>query len=309
MLVFTYPQYRSLAKSLRPDLAIYYNFDDYRDNWPRWAAQMPEWELEAVALSGLTVCIARVRTAALKRSAPASAKDIVHMSLGTTASLMAGADGPSPTPLPDRLSGFRRPIAGHIGALNRRFDFQFLSAVSERLPEVTFVLGGREPSRTDGDSHWAIGLDAARRRSNVQFIGWVEHAELGPYLSACDVLFMCYTRCNFNTNANPAKLWDYMGSGRPIVGNENNPETLEWGHVVGIGGHAGTFAERLKEAIWSDSLEARKRRLDLANSMSWRALGARMREIILDRLGSSEDRTPERCVPAAPVSREPGTTP
>jgi hypothetical protein len=38
-------------------------------------------------------------------------------------------------------------------------------------------------------------------------------------LNSFDVLLMSYSECNFNTNACPAKLWDYLGTLLPIVAN------------------------------------------------------------------------------------------
>ena len=47
-LVIVYPQYRSLIRDLRPRLSIYYNLDDYSDNWPKRAGALAQWEIDTV---------------------------------------------------------------------------------------------------------------------------------------------------------------------------------------------------------------------------------------------------------------------
>jgi len=278
VLVITYPQYRSLVRRLRPALSIYYNLDDYSDNWPSRAKAIAEWEHETVSDTDLTICIAQRRQEELRKRVAEKAGFIFHLPLGCTPQFMSGAS--SRPEIPSVLQKISRPIAGYIGALNSRFDFEFLSEVAERSPAVSFVLGGKMPSREQGSASWWLGCERAGSLANVHFIGWVEHDELGEYLNAFDLLLMCYSDCRFNRNASPAKLWDYLGTGLPIVANDRNPETLLWREVIQIGENPEIFARRLREALTIESAALRERRLEIARAHTWEVLSRRWERII-----------------------------
>lgn len=277
-LVLTYPQYRRLIPALKPTRSVYYNLDDYRDNWPAHGADVPRWEAELVELADLTVCIADYRANLLRRNHLTRAARIHHLPLGCTPEFMASnADEPNP-PRPPKLSSLHGPVVGHIGALNRRFDYAFLAEVAVRLPGINFVLGGRV--QEDGDDAWATGLRRARQTTNIHFIGWVAHDELGNYLKSFDALFMCYSACDFNLNACPAKLWDYFGTGKPIVANDNNPETLLWRDAIGIGATPEEFAAAVREALSEVGDVSRERRLTIAREHTWESLSNRLARIL-----------------------------
>lgn len=279
-LVLTYPQYRSLIPALKPARVVYYNFDDYRDNWPGHEADVPEWERELVQQADVTICIADYRARWLREQHPAKAAKIFHLPIGCTPEFMAADADEAKPARPDKLAHLTGPVVGHIGALNWRFDYAFLAEVAAKLPLVNFVLGGKPPGESDGDTAWATGLRAARACRNVHFIGWVAHGELGQYLKSFDALFMCYSDCNFNRNACPAKLWDYLGTGKPIVANANNPETLLWRDVVRIAGTPVQFAAALAGAMENDPQSVRAQRLEVAREHMWEKLGLRLETIL-----------------------------
>lgn len=278
ILVITYPQYRSLVRMLRPAKSIYYNLDDYSDNWPSRVKAMVEWERETVRITDLTICIAQHRQEELRKRAPENGARILHLPLGCTPQFMSDASAKREIPI--ALQKVRRPLAGYIGALNSRFDFEFLCEVAERLPDVNFVLGGKVPSREQGSASWWSGCERARGLANVHFIGWVEHDRLGDYLNSFDLLLMCYSDCRFNRNASPAKLWDYLGTGLPVVANDRNPETLLWREVIHIGEDPEMFARKLRDGLTGESAALRERRLAFARAHTWEELSKRLEQLV-----------------------------
>lgn len=277
VLVITYPQYRRLIPALQPALSVYYNLDDYRDNWPGRENEIPSWERELVELANNVVCISNHRASALRQQYPAKADHIHHIPIGCTPEFMTDSVR---SPSPSTLAALPRPLVGYIGALNWRFDYVLLAAVAQQLPDVTFALGGTPPAETDGDSVWGEGLQRVRSLPNVHFLGWIDHTRLGEFLNGFDALFMSYSRCNFNTNACPAKLWDFLGTGKPIVANDANPETLLWREVIRIGETATAFAEKLRMALLHEPDGLRQRRLAIAQEHTWERLSDRMEEVL-----------------------------
>lgn len=287
-LVLTFPQYRSLFTAVKPARSVYYCYDDYRDNWPRHRTRVPQWEAQLVEAADLTVCVAAHRMNLLREQHPAKRDCIHHIPNGCTPEFMASSeargqktdDGIERSPSSVlRPPSARSPRAGYIGALNYRFDFALLADVAARLPDVTFALGGRV--QEDGDAAWRAGLARARQLPNVKFLGWVEHATLGEHLAGFDVLLMPYAHCNFNTNACPMKLWDYLGTGKPIVANDANPETLQWSEVVRVGASAEAFALAVRAALAEQGGALRERRLEIAREHTWGKLSGRLERILL----------------------------
>jgi glycosyltransferase involved in cell wall biosynthesis len=289
-LVLTYPQYRRLIPALQPALSVYYNLDDYRDNWPGREHAVSSWERELVKLADNVVCISNHRASALRQQHPAKAGHIHHIPIGCTPEFLAGSaeiakllEKPkirNTETQPPELRSLQAPVAGYIGALNWRFDYVLLADVAQQLPDVTFALGGKIPGKSDGNSAWREGLERARNLSNVHFLGWIDHARLGEFLNSFDLLFMMYSRCNFNTNACPAKLWDSLGTGKPIVANDANPETLLWREVIHIGETAAAFAEKLRLVLRGEPAGLRQHRLAIAQEHTWERLSHRMEEVL-----------------------------
>jgi len=284
VLVFTYPQYRSMLSIVQPELSIYYNLDNYADNWPRHAKVLSQWEEETVRRVDATVCIAQYRQQFLQRRVPEKAQKISHLPLGTTPDFMANSRLQHTQTVPDALKAIAHPRVGYIGALNRRFDYAFLVEVAQIQPEVQFILGGSVPTSRDGDPKWSAGFLQAKNLANVHFIGWVDHLELGGWLNAFDALFMCYSQCRFNMNASPAKLWDYLGTGLPIIASENNPETLLWRDFIYLGSTPSAFAAHISKALTENDPSSRKRRLDIAAAHTWDALAQRFQALVSESL-------------------------
>jgi glycosyltransferase involved in cell wall biosynthesis len=115
-----------------------------------------------------------------------------------------------------------RQLVVHAGHLYEGRGAELLLACAAALPEVDFLFVGGRP-----DDVARVKADAARAGlANVQLTGHRPVSEVPCYLFAADVLAMPYTS---NTRvsdgklktiewASPMKLFEYMASGRPIVG-------------------------------------------------------------------------------------------
>jgi hypothetical protein len=77
------------------------------------------------------------------------------------------------------------------------------------------------------------------------------------------------------------KLWDYLGTGKPIVANDANPETLLWRRVVRIGATPAQFAEKLQEALHETDGALREERLDVARANTWEKLSEKLERIVV----------------------------
>lgn len=277
ILAVTFPEYADLWDDLSAARCLYYNYDDYAAHWPHRAATIRILEDRAVARADVTVCISDHRARTLGARVPGRPDAVRHVPIGVTPAFMADAVAGAGEPA--ALAAIPRPRAGYVGTLTYRFDFPFLVEVAAARPEVSFVLGGRPPAPADGGEAWWRSVERARALPNVHLIGWVDHASLGQHLAAMDVLLMPYARCAFNDSACPAKLWDYLGTGLPVVANASNPETLLWREVVAVGDTPAAFAARLDEALAEAALGTpgrREARLAVARGHTWDRLAGRL---------------------------------
>ncbi|UZQ55314.1 glycosyltransferase [Trichothermofontia sichuanensis B231] len=281
IFVFSYPYYYTLIKTLNGK-SIYYNIDDYRDYWPGRETLTSKIEYQAVVQADLTLCVAAQRAQYLRQTCPQQAARIVHLPHGCSPNFMVNEVLIEPKSLPVTIQNCPRPIAGYIGTLGYRFDFTYFIQVAQALPHVTFVLGGTLPRPADGSVEWWQSVETAYQLANVHYLGYVPHAQLGEYLQAFDVLFMCYSDCNFNRNACPTKLWDYMGTSRPIVANNVVPEVNLWASVLYLASNPSDFAHKLQQALINPGWQASER-LAIAKRHTWDQQARKLYTLLLER--------------------------
>lgn len=278
---YCYPWYASLAKKLKGK-SLYYSIDDYHDYWPGKGAKTNRLEEVAVRSADGVVCVSKFRQELFQRMRPKQPERILHLPHGCSTKFMVDQVLREPLPLAGAVKPFARPVCGYIGALNNRFDFAFLAKVARLMPDVQFVLGGSEPKESEGSEEWFTGVNAARQTTNVHFLGRVPHDQVGFTLQSFDVLLMAYSRCDFNTSACPMKLWDYMGTGRPVVANEAVPEVLLWKSVIRIGRTPAEYAQEIRQSLAFPLWEA-ERRLEIARENTWENQGRKLVQFLRDQ--------------------------
>ena len=106
-------------------------------------------------------------------------------------------------------------------------NLRFLVAVANRLKADGFevhVVGGNPEVLRQAQA-------AARGADNLRFHGFVPPSALGLYLSATDYLFCSYPDDQANIEqATPAKYFDYMHAGRPVLCSNNTAIREIWKH-------------------------------------------------------------------------------
>jgi glycosyltransferase involved in cell wall biosynthesis len=116
-----------------------------------------------------------------------------------------------------------RFIAGYSGHLYIGRGTAFLLELAARLPEVTFLIVGGEPSDVFDLQKRAQN----RGLENVILTGFVPNADLPRYQAACDVLLMPYQQRvaassggDISRYLSPMKLFEYMASNRAIISSD-----------------------------------------------------------------------------------------
>ncbi|MDP3989546.1 MAG: glycosyltransferase family 4 protein [bacterium] len=134
-----------------------------------------------------------------------------------------GANPPTshatPTNWPGRTAHLQIGMVGH---LYKGRGVEIIAEIAKALPDVdVHFIGGTEKDI----AHWKQELTLP----NVFFHGFIEPAELSPYINALDVCLMPYQRTvsihgrdtlNTSDYMSPLKLFQYMAHGKAIVASD-----------------------------------------------------------------------------------------
>ena len=162
--------------------------------------------------------------------------------------------------VPADIADIGKPVVGYFGALDgHKLDTDFLEAVADRLPDMTFVFIGK-PSLD------CSGLSA---RKNVRMLGQKAYEEIPHYGKCFDVAILPWRVNKWTEAANPIKLKEYLALGKPIVSTPSFTELQDYRDVVYDASTPEDFAECIKKAYSEDSPDRiKKRRARVARS-SW----------------------------------------
>lgn len=165
------------------------------------------------------------------------------------------------------------PPAGRLtllyyGHLHRQhLDFALIDAVARARPGWRIVLVG--PVRTPHAFP-----------SNVELPGQQPHTELRRFAGEADVLLLPYVLNAYTRAVMPAKIYEYLATGRPIVAAPL-PEL-----TAGLAAHmyfaSGTdeWIRAIESAVGTDNETARRARIALARANSWDARFAELQALL-----------------------------
>jgi hypothetical protein len=105
---------------------------------------------------------------------------------------------------------------------------------------------------------------------------------VGEYLQSFDVLLMPYSQCEFNLNACPMKLWDYMSISLPIVANNVIPEVNQWSHLVLISTDPAHFAANVRFALANPNWKSPER-LATARAHTWQKQAQKLHHLLEEK--------------------------
>lgn len=108
---------------------------------------------------------------------------------------------------PASVAALPHPRLCFFGGLDERVDLELLDRLVMENPSWQLILLG--VVRTDAA--------ALTRRPNVHFLGHIAHTDLPAYLHHMDVLLLPYRQTAFTHYINPAKLYECLAVGKPVV--------------------------------------------------------------------------------------------
>lgn len=169
---------------------------------------------------------------------------------------------------PRELENLPRPRLCFFGTLGWWVDYQLLREFALKHPNWSIILIGAV--KTD--------VTPVIETPNVHFLGTKPHLELPKYLSVMDVLTIPYVVDDFSLGVFPAKLFECLSTGKPVVSTAI-PEVIRYSEVIHIADKE-SFALTVEHAFLSDNKELRQRRMMIARANSWDSRFSKIEEVL-----------------------------
>lgn len=166
------------------------------------------------------------------------------------------------TPIHKKLMDIKKPIIGYFGNIERRIDYHLLDQVFHSNLDKNFVLVGPYTKEFIPDNWYTA--------SNIYLIGQVPFAKMPSILKGFDVAIIPFKQDQVSDTIFPLKLFEYLGSGKPIVSTSFNPDLKEFTHnTVKYCADAKEFSDAIIDALENDSLEKINNRVAIAEENTW----------------------------------------
>jgi len=159
----------------------------------------------------------------------------------------------------------------YYGHLHRQhLDFEVLAELAHLRPAWRIVLVG--PVKTPGVFP-----------SNVELVGQQPHEALAVWLGRAHVLLLPYALNAYTEAVLPAKIYECLATGRPIVAAPLPELIADFSEYMHFARTAAEYVVAVEAVLREDTLDVRTRRMELARRNSWAAryetLAARLNQI------------------------------
>lgn len=153
-----------------------------------------------------------------------------------------------------------KPRICFFGGIDKmRLDMELIKYIAEEYSSWSIVLFGPIINTEISDL----------KLKNVYFEGVIPHTKLAGYLSEMDVFILPYKIIPFSKSIFPAKIFECMATGKPIVSTPlEELNCLEEG-VIRIGKTKEEFAQAIQDSLISDTQTQKQKRLGIAKENSW----------------------------------------
>jgi len=196
-------------------------------------------------------------------------KNTFYISHGVDYGHFARCQGKS-LPVPEDIKNIHHPIAGYVGVINA-IDFELVKFLAEKNKNISFVFIGEVLTE----------LSKTRACKNIHFLGKRPYETLPRYIQMFSCCCIFYDiNSTFNLYRNPKKLNEYLATGKPVV-LVDILEAGYYGEHVYVAKDYNAFDRYLNRAIFEDSEENKRKRIEYAKNHTWDSVALKASEYIL----------------------------
>lgn len=168
------------------------------------------------------------------------------------------------TPVNSAVAAVPGPRIGYIGNIERRIAYDWLIEIFTHHPNWQLVMVGPHDPAFVPSEFLAL--------PNVWLIDPVPHHQLPQVLKGFDVALIPFKKDEVSAQIYPLKLFEYMGSGKPVVTTDFNEEVIRpFQDQVYLGTSAHELAEAIAQALTETDPRQAEERIHIASQNDWSA--------------------------------------
>lgn len=224
-------------------------YDCFQD----WLDTPPEWESD-LALAADVVFAASEGLA--DHLSPCS-DNIALLPNGVSYPMFSRGSAECPEPL-SRLTG---PVLGFTGTIWEDLDLTPVYQAARAMPRCTFVFVGRR--------EYNPLLNRLEALPNVRMVGRQLPVEIPDYLARFDVCLHLLRRSDYGGDVVPARIYEYLASGKPIVAMVYPDHVEHFPDVIYAAHSPGEFVRLCQHALEEREGWPAQRRREHGAAASW----------------------------------------
>jgi glycosyltransferase involved in cell wall biosynthesis len=262
--------YPGVADKLKPRLEVYHCVDPMIMAYDKKHGIISEAEL--VKKSDLVICTSRqlYKEKKLENNNTffiANAADVKHSQKALFPE----------TKIHPSLSKVPRPIIGYTGTIERRIDYDLLKKVVEINKDKSFVLAGA--TNMEYLPTWF------QKAPNVFLSGRFAFEEMPEIIKGFDIAIIPFKKDEVSSTIFPLKLFEYLGSGKPVIATNFNPDISEFtGGTVKFCDNAEDFCLLINSVLENDTSKDMQKRIEIAEKNTWEKRGIEFSELLSSAL-------------------------
>jgi glycosyltransferase involved in cell wall biosynthesis len=169
------------------------------------------------------------------------------------------------------LQHLKRPILGYYGAISDWFDSEMVGWLAASHPEWNFVLIG---STYGADLRPFDGLE------NIHLLGEKRYQDLPAYLNQFDVCIIPFKKTPLTEVTNPAKLYEFLSAGKPVVATQLE-ELTYYRDYVELANTEDEWLRAVNRALGEEKTETLfEKRTAFARQNTWTMRGIELQRAI-----------------------------
>jgi glycosyltransferase involved in cell wall biosynthesis len=158
------------------------------------------------------------------------------------------------------LDKIRHPMIGYFGGVEELVvDIDLIAYIAKEKPDWNLLIFG--PVRNTNTS--------ILKQKNIILGGPVAHKDLPSYLEKLDVLILPYKIKEFTKSIFPAKIFECLATGKPVVSTPLEELLSFEDGVIYIAKTKEEFVQTIEKALNSDTPINKQKRLEIAAKNSW----------------------------------------
>ena len=179
------------------------------------------------------------------------------------------------TPVHPSVAAVAGPKIGYVGNIERRIAYDWLMDIFGQYPDWQLVMvGPHDPAFVPSEF---------RALPNVHLLGPIPHHQLPQALKGFDVTLVPFKKDEVSAQIYPLKLFEYLGSGKPVVTTDFNETVIQpLRHLVHLGTTADELAQAIQDALNDTDPQRAQERMQTASHNDWSARAQQFIDLLND---------------------------